>query len=627
MPTRLRARRLLATLFATGMLATASVSPALAVGVIGDGTDDKVTAVTCVRHDGGTDQAIVHCNDGSSSDAVVDPANGDADPNDGGKYRQDNEPFAVIDPTDPNVVITGWNDYSMSDLSAGWQGLGFSTNGGETWTDTFVPGYPADTSTEGMASPLYGTHTDAGDPIGAFDSSGRLFVGGIAFNRTDAINGDMYVSTWTADSYGGLPVNYQRTRIVGKGTPSRDFWGIFQDKPMLEVDRTGGTNDGNVYACWSRFTGNGQNKIYFSRSRDHGNTFSRPEQLSVFGYTGSVQGCDIAVEGDGDVYATFRTFDHPSVNGSDALFVTRSTNGGASFPLAHKVRAITPYFPYDGSRDCGDGAELCPSEFVFARIPLEPRSTADQSSSSDGVWLVYNAIDPSTVDDSDTSYRSAGPGQVGRSVVYVIGSTDNGQTWTDPVKVDNAGGIGHQFFADIDALGGKLAVAWQDSRMDDCYSVQLPMGNTTDATACDQEDNDIVNTYVATSSNGGVSWSSVRVSDVGHQPQFEMFGSRSVPFQGDYNWISITDTNGSTAGGLEAYTVWTDNRDVVRGEDPREETQDGFDVLQCLVDLGAAAASGYNGPRARSDAPFSGNYCGNAGGVDQQIYGNRVSVP
>ena len=57
MPMRSRARRLIAAILATGVLATASVSPALAVGVIGDGTDDKVTGVTCVRHDGGTDQS------------------------------------------------------------------------------------------------------------------------------------------------------------------------------------------------------------------------------------------------------------------------------------------------------------------------------------------------------------------------------------------------------------------------------------------------------------------------------------------------------------------------------------------------------------------------------------------
>jgi hypothetical protein len=630
MAMRARARRLITTIFAIGVLTSSSVSPALAVGVIGDGTDDKVTGVTCVRHDGGTDQAIAHCNDASTNPAADPTPNtdGDTDSNDGGNRRQGNEPYAVIDPTNPLVVIAGWNDYSMSDLGAGWQGFGFSTDGGETWTDSFVPGYPADTSAEGKASPLFGSHTEAGDPIAAFDRTGRLYVGGIAFNRGGGINGDVYVSTWGANSAGGLPVDYLKTRIVGKGTPSRNFFGIFQDKPMLEVDRTGGPNDGNVYVCWSRFTGAGQNKIYFSRSTDEGETFSRPQQLSVFGYTGSVQGCDIAIEGDGDVYVTFRTFEHPSARARDSLFFARSTNGGASFAPAHRIVNFTFYNPFDGSRDCGDGAELCPSEFVFARVPLEPRSTADQSSANDGVWLVYNAVDPASIVASNSSYSSAGAGKVGRSVVYMVKSTDDGQTWSAPAKVDNGGGSGHQFFPDIDALGGSLAVVWQDSREDDCYSVQRPMGNTAQKTACDQANDDIVNTYVATSANGGTTWGTVRVSDQGHQPQYEMFGSRSVPFQGDYNWVAITDVNGPAAGGLEAYVVWTDNRDVVRGTDPREAVQDGFDVAQCLIDLGATtAASSYNGPRARSDAPFSGNNCGNNGGVDQNIYGNRVSVP
>ena len=39
---------------------------------------------------------------------------------------------------------------------------------------------------------------------------------------------------------------------------------------------------------------------------------------------------------------------------------------------------------------------------------------------------------------------------------------------------------GHQFFPDIDALDGTLAVIWQDNRTDDDYDVQFPIGNTLD---------------------------------------------------------------------------------------------------------------------------------------------------
>jgi hypothetical protein len=105
-------------------------------------------------------------------------------------------------------VVAGWNDYCLTDLGAGWQGFAFSRDSGETWTDSLVPGYPQDTSAEGQASPLYGDHTDAGDPIAAFDNDGNLFVGGISFNRTGPVNGDVYVATYVAqDQPNGYPVD------------------------------------------------------------------------------------------------------------------------------------------------------------------------------------------------------------------------------------------------------------------------------------------------------------------------------------------------------------------------------------------------------------------------------------
>ena len=116
-------------------------------------------------------------------------------------------------------------------------------------------------------------------------------------------------------------------------------------------------------------------------------------------------------------------------------------------------------------------------------MPLEPRVTADQSGGLPGIYATYNAVDPATVVPSTTSYSSAGAnsGRVGRSVVYVIRSVDNGATWSAPTPVDPAGGRGHQYFSDVDALGGKLVAVWQDNRTDDAYSVQLPIGNTLDA--------------------------------------------------------------------------------------------------------------------------------------------------
>jgi hypothetical protein len=615
--------------------AFAMPSPALGQTPSAEG-DDQISGQTYVRHDGGTDAGIEHCNDESTQNDGETPAPGptDSDTTDGGSRRQGNEPFTVIDPTDPDLVVAGWNDYCLTDLGAGWQGFAYSTDRGETWTDSIVPGYPQDTSQEGMESPLFGNHTDAGDPIAAFDNEGNLFVGGISFNRAGPINGDVYVATYLTDPHeSGYPVDYERTRVVGRGTPSRNFFGIFQDKPMLEVDRTGGDHDGNVYVCWSRFTGFGQNRIQFSRSTDSGETFSRPISITNPGLVASVQGCDIAVEGDGDVYLTFRTFGDSSSHRANGLGFARSTDGGASFSTAELIRTITPYAPADPTRDCGDGPFECPTGFVFHRVPLEPRSTADQNSTDDGVFLTYNAINPDSVEPSDSSYSSAGGGQVGQSLVYVVESRDDGETWSEPVAVDPAP-EGHQFFPDIDALDGTLAVIWQDNRTDGDYDVQFPIGNTLDADgnaissggSLSDPDDDIVNSFIATSSTSTLSFGgSVQVSSEGHQSEYEMFGNRDIPFHGDYNWVSLArDTDGSLIG----YASWTDNRNVVPGEDPRElDAQDGFDdgfdVLQCRDDL-ADSVEGLLDPEmplARRDAPFGGDTCGNAGGLDQDIFG------
>ena len=336
---------------------------------------------------------------------------------------------------------------------------------------------------------------------------------------------------------------------------------------MLEVDRTGGPNDGNVYVCWSRFTGAGQNRMLFSRSTDQGRTFSKPIAITNPGLA-SIQGCDIAIEGDGDVYLTFRTFADSSSRRRDGVGFARSTNGGRTFSTARSIRSFTAYAPADPTRDCGDGPFECPSGFVFHRVPLEPRSTADQMSGEDGVFLTYNAVRPSSIVPSQTSYSSAGTGSVGQSLVYVVASWDDGRTWSEPVPVDPAP-QGHQFFPDIDALDGTLALVWQDNRTDDDYSVQYPIGNTivagnaVSSGGWSGEPNDnVVNSWLTSSSTSSLVFgASVRASSQGHQSAYEMFSNRDIPFHGDYNWISLALDGQSLIG----YATWTDNRNVVPG--------------------------------------------------------------
>src|SRR5437660_172691 len=58
---------------------------------------------------------------------------------------QQNEPSISVDPTDSNKMAIGVNDVrSLPTSEDAWQSLAFSTNGGGTWSESLVPGFPGD---------------------------------------------------------------------------------------------------------------------------------------------------------------------------------------------------------------------------------------------------------------------------------------------------------------------------------------------------------------------------------------------------------------------------------------------------------------------------------------------------
>jgi hypothetical protein len=589
---------LIAAFFVTALMAPSTMAGPAATSV--PRQDDLVSDQTYVRHDGGTDEAIALCN--SRAPDVF------------GNNVQNNEPFSVVSPTNPDLVVAGWNDYCSD-----WMGLAFSTNGGESWTNSLVPGYPQDTSKEGMRSPEFLRTNAASDPVAAFDRTGdHFYFGAISYNQFAGprTNSDVWVARYDVlrpgdAGYRRYPLDYIGTTQVGRGPAAANFFGIFHDKEMIEVDRTGGPHDGNLYECWTKFPGFGTARIYFARSTDGGRTFSKG--ISLAGKT-SGQGCDIAVEADGDVYVSWRDFETPSSHRNFGVSVVRSSDGGLTFSKPVKIADIVGYNPFDTfARDCGDGAEACPARFVFARVPLEPRLTSDPTGELEGVYSVFQAVGPRTVEPSETSYSSTGPGtfgtnDVGRSFVWISRSLDDGANWSEPAKVSDSA-RGHQFFPDADALAGRLAVIWQDSRVDPCYDVQLPIGNTPPPRPRSCGD-DIVNAYVSVSTDGATFGRTIKASTVANQPQYEMFADRNIPFYGDYNWIQLAEAGGDS---LFGYLSWTDNRDVVTGTDPREKVQDGFDVHQCR--------------RVRPGGSYGPDTCPNAGGLNQNIYGNSITIP
>ncbi len=530
-------------------------------------SDSKVTEDTAgnyTRYDGGTDATTTACSTGR---------------------RSQNEPTIAVDPNNTMVVVAGSNDYCAQIVNGDvWAGYYRSTDGGTTWSDSLVPGYPDDGSPAGLASPAHGSCAAAGDPTQAFDNDGRLFYGFICFNRSKPVNGSVYVSRYTNDG-----ADYDRTVLIKKGTPSGLFLtGLFQDKINLTVDQSSSASAGNVYVAWSQYDGFAPNNaVLFSRSTDHGLSYSSPVKVTPR-ELGGASFADLAVGPDGAVYLTFTT-DPAAARPFTGIWLMTSTDGGVSFGPARLVAAITPFNSVQfsgatGTVDCGDGPFACESGLTFSRFFSNSAVAADD----DGVHVVYAA---------ETSS--------GQSKVYVRNSPD-GVSFPDPAATLDAVPNGHQWSPDIASANGTISVIFYDSRGDPAYSPALPPGDT----AGGQNSGDPVNALIAQSTDGGSSWIEAQLSTAGSNFGWETHGARRVPFWGDYIYVS-------SAGGV-TMAAWTDSRDLVPGSDPRETGEDddgdGFDGFQpCVYEPNDINAPSYT-------SPLISDPCLSQGGLDQNIY-------
>jgi hypothetical protein len=544
-----------------GGAALAGIAPGSAWGDTLVTHDDQ--AGSYVRYDGGTDSTMEGCSTGR---------------------RTQNEPSVAVDPTDPegDVVVAGANDYCAeitSGIGGTWVGYYRSTDGGATWNDSLVPGYPADDSPAGEASPVKGVCGVAGDPTQAFAADGTLYYGFICFNRAKPQNGGIYLARY--DNHGA---SYTRTTLIEPGTPST--FGLFQDKINLAVDQSsGGPTSGNIYVAWARYSGaNVSDVILFTRSTDGGQTFSRPARIA--NGPGELQFTDVAVGPDGAVYVTYRSYSKQRAQ-DNAIWIVKSADGGRSFGRPRLVSSIDPFDSIDyGPDTCGDGPFLCDSGLTYARFSSLSAVAPDDA----GVHVVWSARNAS-----------------GQAKIFVSTSPD-GESWPNaPQQLDSVA-TGHQFFPDVTSAGGRLTAVFQDSRSDPAYDPDLPPGNT----ASGQNSGDVVQAFAATSTDGGQTWSEPPspVSDAGSNPNWEVRGLVRSPFFGDYNYT------GAVPG--QSYVVWTDTRDLVPGSDPRGtakpggvDTFDGFQECDWVPD-------DINAPSYSS--PTFDDPCLSQGALDQNIY-------
>jgi hypothetical protein len=461
--------------------------------------------------------------------------------------------------------------------------------------DSLLPGYNGDASTEGTSSPLAqlvaGGALAAGDPVMGWDGKGNLFYMGNNFNRgtENGVSarfrdntGVIWVATYAPSNPADSSTDgskYVRTVILGTNTFGQ---GSFNDKTNLAVDPV----TGNVYAAWSDFHGSGCNEILFSRSTDHGASFSTPIKISG-GICGN-QGPSIAIGPSGQVYVAWEA------NTGGAFAKATGAVNGAGFAASNdfgdtfsKARIVVNYAPFvseqfsgDGARECGDALFNCPTGFTFPRFDLAgPYLAADNAHGT--LVMAFQAA------------QSSGQGQI-----ESMFSADGGATWSSSTPLaPNL--TGHQFFPFLAASAGRVNAIWYDSKGDPSYSpTQAPCNNAAGHTsAC-------LNVRYAESTDGGRTWeSSIQVTDRPTNLNYEQFGGRLVPFFGDYITVAAQgDIIGAT---------WTDQRNTVGAADASGEN-DGADVAGD-PETGGACTSSFT-------TCFDGT-----GGLDQNIYAATIT--
>jgi hypothetical protein len=344
------------------------------------------------------------------------------------KHKQRNEDSCDVSPQNPWVVLCANNDYRGVELFGdSWIGLSMSIDGGRTWRDRLLEGFPTSPNGKGAADPVARTVPGLG------------LVSYITLSRTDGRGTLSLALLLERNKENGEPYQFYQTRLIGSGTP-----GQFNDKPAMitSLDPAGGTINvggrqipkGTIHYAFSMFPGNDNNQgsqIYYTQSRDYGATWTSPTKLSEG--LDINQGADMAVDdATNTVIATWRRI--ADNNEPDSIVFTRSTDGGLTWTKANVIWTA----PAGGFFD----QDTSGVQFRTRSMP----SIVHDGSAFHAFW----------------SARGFAPNADDARIL--VSSSRDGRTWSRPTVVSPYAGRGHQIIPQAAVAGGRIQVDWIDTR-------------------------------------------------------------------------------------------------------------------------------------------------------------------
>jgi hypothetical protein len=491
--------------------------------------------------------------------------------------NKQNEPTVAIDPTNPSVLAAGSNDEIDEGPCNGGdcpfvQGVGnsgiyFSVNGGASWTQPTYQGWSDRTGTPGVGPigtlPHYyeaGLVSD-GDPVTVFgprpdsnghfswDNGSRLYYGNLTSNfateRTDqTFKGFEAIAVSHADDLASAAAGnagaWSDPAIV---TQRRQSATTFSDKDAIWADNAASSpHFGTVYTCYTLFKSQqdtGPEQIAVSHSTDGGDTWSRPTTLSqAFDnpqHTGR-QGCSIRTDSKGVVYAVWED----SHQKQSVFRLARSTDGGNSFGQPQTVANVTDVGTFDGVRSIS-----------FDGIAGARTSSFPSLEIANGAPTGAGATDKLALGWSD---GSAG---LNSEHALVQLSSNGGNTWTNPVQVEQSGDRPDFAFIGLSPDGQDLYVVYDgfsDPFQTDTTSTRQFVGVTRHATVA------------------GTGLSGLSTLDRGTVGDSRASSSNALidGFIGDYNTVAATN-----AGAVSVFNDARDAADCPQIDAFRQATVDG----------------------------------------------------
>ena len=411
------------------------------------------------------------------------------------------EPWIDVNPTDTDNLVGVYQQDRFSGGGASGQGTTVSFDGGASWEPLALAALPKFSRCAGAAPGSVGDYERATDPWVSFGPDGDAYQITLAFNDTRNLANAILVSE---SQDGGR--TWSTPTEVRRDTANT----VFNDKESLTADWT---DADYVYAIWDRLVfpnerSQGQSFLnaaafrgptWFARTTDGGASWEPARPIFDPGRNDQTIGNQIVVMPDGDLVNVMTVFRNDNSEGRKGGYVSvlRSEDKGASWTGEIPISRLGTVEVTDP--ETGDPVRTG---------DIIPEIASDERAGTDNVYAVWQ-------DARFTGFE--------RDQIAFSKSTDGGETWSEPVRINNRRFDTQAFTPAIRVDDqGNIGVIYYDFRNNDLGDAELE----TDV-------------WMVRSTDGGATWREERVTD-------ESFDMRSAPvargyFVGDYIGLAAWD--------------------------------------------------------------------------------------